>query len=214
MRWRSSARIIVEVNSVYQLKPRFQAALRPIAARLAHAGVSADAITTTAAAASIALGVSVAASQWRWLLLLYPVFLLVRMALNAIDGMVAREFSGPTPRGALLNELGDMASDAALYLPLALILPAQPWLVVAVVTVSLIGEAAGIAAQTIGATRRYDGPLGKSDRAVLFSLLAVLAALDVPAFGGWLPYVLGIALALAVWTVVNRVRTGLVEAAR
>ena len=46
------------------------------------------------------------------------------MMLNALDGMLAREFDRPTPLGALLNEIGDLVSDAALYLPLALLLPA------------------------------------------------------------------------------------------
>ncbi len=40
------------------------------------------------------------------------------MALNAIDGMLAREFNQQSTLGAILNEVGDIISDAALYLAL------------------------------------------------------------------------------------------------
>jgi CDP-diacylglycerol--glycerol-3-phosphate 3-phosphatidyltransferase len=42
------------------------------------------------------------------------------MALNAIDGMLAREHGQASRLGAVLNELGDVVADAGLYLPLAL----------------------------------------------------------------------------------------------
>ena len=43
------------------------------------------------------------------------------MALNAIDGMLAREYGQKSRLGAYLNELGDVVSDAALYAPFALL---------------------------------------------------------------------------------------------
>lgn len=51
------------------------------------------------------------------------------MALNAIDGMLAREFNQQSTLGAILNEVGDIISDAALYLAFAFC-PASPrgWL--------------------------------------------------------------------------------------
>ena len=50
---------------------------------------------------------------------LLPAVLFVRMALNAIDGMLAREHGQKSALGAFLNELCDVVSDAALYLPFA-----------------------------------------------------------------------------------------------
>lgn len=41
----------------------------------------------------------------------------IRMALNALDGMLARECNQQTRLGAILNETGDVISDIALYLP-------------------------------------------------------------------------------------------------
>ena len=197
--------------SLYDIKPRFQGLLRPTAAGLARKGVSANAVTLAAAGLSVLLGLVIAATGWAWLLLLYPPFLLLRMALNAIDGMLAREFFRPTPLGGLLNEVGDMVSDAALYLPLALLLPAPPWLVVVIVLLAVIGEAAGIAGRTIGAGRRYDGPFGKSDRAFAFSVLAVAAFFQILAPALWMPLVLGALLLLSVLTILNRVRAALAE---
>ena len=45
------------------------------------------------------------------------------MALNAIDGMLAREFGQKSALGGYLNEIGDVVSDAALYAPFALVAP-------------------------------------------------------------------------------------------
>lgn len=197
--------------SLYDIKPRFQALLRPTAARLARAGVSANAVTLLAAGLSVLLGLVLAVTGWPWLLLLYPPFLLLRMGLNAVDGMLAREFFRPTPLGALLNEAGDMVSDAALYLPLALLLPAPPWLIVVTVLLAVIGEAVGITAQAIGAKRRYDGPFGKSDRALAFSALALAAYFNILAPALWMPFVLGALLLLAALTILNRMRAALAE---
>jgi CDP-diacylglycerol--glycerol-3-phosphate 3-phosphatidyltransferase len=139
-----------------------------------------------------------------------PVVLFLRMALNAIDGMLAREHDMKSRLGAVLNELGDVASDALLYLPFAVV-PGVPsrW-VVLVVVAGILTEMAGVVAVQVGATRRYDGPFGKSDRAFLFGLVALLLALGV-APGAWLQVLLPAACALAILTVVNRARAALRE---
>ena len=51
------------------------------------------------------------------LFMLLPIVLFIRMALNALDGMLARECNQQTRFGAILNETGDVISDIALYLP-------------------------------------------------------------------------------------------------
>jgi CDP-diacylglycerol--glycerol-3-phosphate 3-phosphatidyltransferase len=104
------------VPTVYALKPRFQAALRPFVGRLARAGVTANQVTVAAAVGSLAVGLLVGnLVEDRALFLLLSLWLLARMALNAIDGMLAREFRQQSRLGAYLNELGDVVSDAALY---------------------------------------------------------------------------------------------------
>ena len=69
--------------------------------------------------------------NWQLPLLLLPLVLFLRMALNAIDGMMAREFGQKSRLGAVLNELGDVLSDACLYLPFALLAPVPAGLCVA-----------------------------------------------------------------------------------
>ena len=197
--------------TIYDLKPAFQGLLRKPAAALARAGVTANQVTLMALLLSIGTGVLLYLFPLEtWALAMVPVALFLRMALNAIDGMLAREHDMKTRLGAVLNELGDVISDAALYLPFAVI-PGVPgrWVVLVVVT-GILTEMAGVVAVQVGATRRYDGPFGKSDRAFLFGLIALLLALGV-APGAWLQVLLPAACALGVLTVFNRARAALGE---
>ncbi|MFO1306759.1 MAG: CDP-alcohol phosphatidyltransferase family protein [Burkholderiales bacterium] len=197
--------------SIYALKPRFQALLRPLTAALARAGVTANQVTLAACAVSLAVAIFVAWNAGaRWPFLLVPAWMFLRMAFNAIDGMLAREFGQKSRLGAYLNELTDVVSDAALYLPFALVPPFTAWSVGTVVLLAAISEYAGVLGLMVGATRRYDGPMGKSDRAFVFGALGLWIAL-VPALPGWAQYsMIAVAVAL-VATIVNRVRHGLLE---
>ena len=192
--------------TIYDLKPKFQALLRPVAAWLAQTGVSANAVTIAALVLSAAQGAWLALEPGAALpLLLLPVTLFVRMALNAVDGLMAKEHGMMTPQGAVLNELSDVIADAALYLPFALIPGVNAPLVVLVVVTGIVAEMTGALGPSIKATRRYDGPLGKSDRALGFGLLAVLLGFGI-APGLWTGVYLGILLALSAYTVLNRAR--------
>lgn len=200
--------------TIYNLKPRFQALLRPACGALAHAGITANQVTVAAALLSAAGG---AAILWqpeaRWPLLALPVVLFLRMALNAIDGMLAREYDMKSRLGAVLNELGDVIADAMLYLPLAAVPGVSGWIVAALVMTGLLVEMTGIVGVQIGGSRRYDGPVGKSDRAFVFGLLAFLLGIGI-SVGVWIDILLGLALALSGVTVVNRARRALAEAER
>lgn len=199
--------------TIYDLKPRFQALLRPIAARLVDAGATANGVTLAALIMSLAQGAAIAFwPEARWPLLLLPVTLFVRMALNAIDGIMAKEHDQKSNIGALFNEISDVVSDAALYLPFALIAGVNDPLVVLVVVASVIAEMTGVLGPMIGATRRYDGPFGKSDRAFGFGALAVLLGLGLSP-GLWTTSVLAVMLVLAAVTVWNRARRAVAEAA-
>lgn len=198
--------------TLYDLKPRFQALLRPGVRRLAAGGVTANQVTSAAAVGSVVVGAAVAWGAFqgrRAVFLLVPVWMFVRMALNAVDGMLAREFGQQSRLGGYLNELGDVVSDAALYAPFALLPPFGPAGVGLVVVLALVAEYAGVLGAWIGGRRRYDGPLGKSDRAFVFGALGLWGGLGgpLPPWFGWLlPLVLAL---LLVATTVNRVRAGL-----
>ena len=198
--------------TIYDLKPAFQGLLRRPANALAAAGVTANQVTLLALLLSAATGALLLA--WptrRWVLALVPAVLFLRMALNAIDGMLAREHGMKSKLGAVLNELGDVVSDAALYLPFAFVPGVPAGWVVLVVLVGILGEMAGVVAVQVGAPRRYDGPFGKSDRAFLFGLLALLLAAGIEP-GAWVGVLLAAACALGVLTVFNRARAALREA--
>jgi CDP-diacylglycerol---glycerol-3-phosphate 3-phosphatidyltransferase len=197
--------------SIYDLKPAFQNLLRTAVRGLAHVGITANQVTLAAMALSFATGAVIALNpkQPGWLLLL-PLVMFLRMALKAVDGMLAREYNQKSRLGAVLNELCDVLSDAALYLPLALISGFNAALIVVIVLLATLSEMTGVLMQTLGASRRYDGPMGKSDRAFVFGWLGLVIGLGLPR-GYWLTALLAVVAGLLVLTIVNRVRRGLRE---
>ena len=199
--------------SIYQLKPRFQNLLRPLVQRLYQRGVTANQVTLAAAVVSVLIGLLLALlpNQF-WLFALIPLWMILRMALNAVDGMLAREFGQQSTLGAYLNELCDVIADAALFLPFALLPGVSPTLVVLLVFAALISEYAGVMGPMVGASRRYDGPMGKSDRAFCFGVLGAGVACGLLPLN-WIDPILAIILALLLYTLFNRVRQGLAEAA-
>ncbi len=199
--------------SVYQLKSKFQGLLRPLTNFLAKIGVSANQVTVFAFLLSAATGVAIAllSDKSSLALLLLPLVLFVRMALNAIDGMLAREHNQKSRLGAILNELGDILSDTVLYIPLLWVLGVNVWLNMVVAILALVSETAGIMGIQIGASRRYDGPMGKSDRAFWFSVLTVAALVKPVAVGRFIDYVLCVIIFLLVCTIFNRLRNALKE---
>lgn len=199
--------------TIYELKPRFQALLRPLVRRLAAAGVTANAVTLAACALSVVTGAWLALGRPspRWFLLL-PAVLFLRMAMNAVDGMLAREFGQRSRLGGFLNELTDVVSDTALLWPFALVPGVPPLLVALVAVLAALSEHTGVVGVMVGASRRYDGPMGKSDRAFVLGALGLAIGLGVET-ASWILYVFVVTAALVAWTIVNRVRGGLAEAA-
>jgi len=194
--------------SIYQLKPQFQQLLQPLMRALVHRRVTPNQITLTTMLLSLAYGAALAcwpqrAGLWAGLAL----FLLLRMALNAIDGMLANATGQKTRLGTLLNEICDQVSDVALYLPFALAAGPHAPLVVLAVCAALLAEFAGVLALSVGAARRFDGPMGKSDRAFWFGLLGLLIAYGAAPL--LLDGILALVIALSAWTVVNRLRQAL-----
>lgn len=199
--------------SVYDLKPAFQKLLRPLVNLLAKVGVTANMVTIFAVLLSAVGGIVI----WRypsanWPLLLLPTILFLRMALNAIDGMLAKEHQMQSKLGALLNELGDVFSDALLYLPLLFVPGVTDFPVFLFVFLATVSEMSGVLGMQIGASRRYDGPMGKSDRALLIGLFCLLAGLAlIPA--SYLNTILVVINILLVITIINRCRNALKEVA-
>ncbi|VWC47931.1 CDP-alcohol phosphatidyltransferase [Burkholderia lata] len=197
--------------SLYALKPKFQNRLRPFANALAERGVTANQVTLFAAGGSIVVGALAGLGVFaRALFLLIPLWLFARMALNAIDGMLAREHDQKSTLGAYLNELGDVVSDIALVLPFLAIpafAPADVWLFA---LTAVIVECAGLIGPLVGVSRRYDGPFGKSDRALALGAFALWIGLGFPV-GGVAAWLWRLLIVLSIVTVVRRVQAGIAE---
>ena len=191
--------------SVYDLKPAFQSLLRPIVGALVGAGITPNHLTLAAVVGSIGVGMALLGAYANpRLVLLLPVWLFLRMALNAMDGMAAREHGKISRLGGALNEVGDVVSDAALYLPLGTLGPAHLWPAVMFTLVAVLSEFCGVLGVVLGGTRRYDGPMGKSDRAFVIGALGLVSGI-VPSTLEWWPVVLWLGAGLGVLTCWNRV---------
>ncbi|MCG3841392.1 alpha/beta fold hydrolase [Psychrobacter sp. Ps1] len=190
--------------SLYQLKTQFQNQLRPISNALVEQNVTANQVTVSAVLLSIGTAYIIAkpAAEQQRLWLLLPSSLFVRMALNAIDGMMAREHGQASTLGAVLNEVGDMVADTAL---LASLTPHilthhindKEWQtlianlptnistsqhhITGLIALSIGTELLGVTSNTMLGVRANQGPLGKSDRAFLLGMLGAFMGIRAKA---------------------------------
>lgn len=161
--------------SVYRLKPKFQQLLIPVLEVLHRRQITANTITLAAIVWSAILGLLLFLSPGHPVYLLVVAFgLLLRMALNALDGMMARTYRQQSKLGEILNELGDVVSDTLIFCGLFAFPFSNKGLVFLFIVLSIINEFAGILAKIISGERRYDGPMGKSDRALLIGLWCIV----------------------------------------
>ena len=194
--------------SLYALKPAFQRLLQPVCSALLRAGVTPDQVTGATLLAGLAMGCWLYAGRTGPLpALALPLFLFLRMAANALDGMIARQGGRVTVRGAVLNEAGDVLADLALYLPFAAMAGIRPGLAVSAVALAVLVEGAGLLPLRRGGARRHDGPMGKSDRAFAYGALGLLHGLGVRSARFWDAAFVAL-IALLLWTAANRIRRG------
>lgn len=189
------------------LKPRFKRTLRPVARRLVLAGFTANQITVCSLIGSIAVGAVLATggAAHPTLYGLLPAWLLLRMVLATLDGTMAQDFGQKSRVGGILNEVGDVISDMALYMPLALVAPLSPKWVAIVVVFAVEAEIVGIAVERLGGGRRVEGPMGKADRSIVFGAIGAWLALagSLPTYMTCVMPVLAVMLVL---TIANRLR--------
>jgi CDP-diacylglycerol---glycerol-3-phosphate 3-phosphatidyltransferase len=190
--------------SLYDWKPAFQDRLRPYAEQLHETGITPNQVTLAALALAAFEGALLLTWPGAWFpLLMLPLVLFVRLALNAIDGMIAREHGQATKSGKVLNELGDVLADAFLYLPLMAVPGAPEALIALAVLAGIAAEFTGVIAEAMGAGRRYDGPFGKSERAVAFGAAGLLLGLGANA-GWWFDLLMLLVIVLSARTAWNR----------
>lgn len=195
--------------SIYNLKPKFQQLLRPVLDAMHSARITANQITL----ASIGLSFIIGGLFWNadtnpLYFLALPIGLLLRMALNALDGMMARVYNQQSKKGEILNEVGDVISDIAIFFPLLKFELGAIYIIVIFICLSVLNEFAGLMAKIISGERRYDGPMGKSDRALLISIYGILSFTWI-GFSDYSIYLFYIALPLIVISTYSRLSKSL-----
>lgn len=166
--------------SIYKIKPKFQKILLPILKGLHKIGITANQITISSILLSLFIGISFwFAESNRYLFLALPIGLFVRMALNALDGMMARTYNQQTKKGEILNEIGDVISDLFIFFPLLIFENDNLYIIVVFLCLCIINEFAGVLGKSVSGIRQYDGPMGKSDRAFVIGLYGLLSFYDI-----------------------------------
>lgn len=198
--------------SVYKLKPKFQQLLTPVLLFLHKNNITANQITIGSILLSAVIGVLFwNADISKWFFLSLPIGLLLRMAFNALDGMMARRFDQTSKLGEVLNEVGDIVSDIIIFFPLLKFQPESLYLIVIFIVLSIINEFAGLMGKVVGSERRYDGPMGKSDRALLLGLYGLIVFFGI-SISSVSKYIFGIIILLLFISIYTRLKKSLNEA--
>ena len=195
--------------STYKIKPAFQKLLMPLLRLLRKCGFTPNLLTILAIVLSLCLGYVFSEANTNDSYYLYVALgLLFRMMLNALDGMMARIYNLQSTTGEILNEVGDIVSDVAIFYPLLLIEELDFGLAFGFIILSIINEFSGVLAKSISGERRYDGPMGKSDRASLIGILCLLFYFGFEV-GPYLNYVFGIAVFMVVLSTLIRLKNAI-----
>lgn len=195
--------------SVYKIKPAFQKLLQPVLRGLYRMGVTANQLTIIAIILSFCMGYGFMQYQtYHAALLIIPIGYFLRMALNALDGMMARQYNMQSQLGEILNELGDVLSDIVIIFPLIIIPEINPLIIILFGVLAILNEFAGVLSKALGKERRYDGPMGKSDRAVIIGLFCLIDFFwsNIELYANW---IFGVACALVLLSTITRLRKAL-----
>ncbi|HAO64356.1 TPA: hypothetical protein DCQ44_00035 [Candidatus Taylorbacteria bacterium] len=161
---------------IYSIKPYFQKTLIPARDLCLKIHVTPTIINIKGVIASIVIALAIVFyPQWPVLIFLIPIFALIRTALNALDGMVARELAVSSSMGEVLNEFLDRCSDAIIFGAFIFVPSINVFLVVLTVVLVILVSYVGILSKAVGASRMYAGVMGKADRMFYLGAYAILA---------------------------------------
>lgn len=166
------------VDNRRPIAARGLAPIQRIAAALARAGVSPNAVSV---ASIVFAAAGAAALLWLpspWGALLCVVAIQGRLLCNLFDGMIAIEFGKQSATGALYNEVPDRIADSLFLLALGMA-AGEPWLgwlaallAVATAYIRTLGGALGLA-------QDFRGPMAKQQRMALMTLACLLAPVEL-----------------------------------
>ena len=190
---------------IYSTKSMWQKVLKPIVDISVRNHVHPDVFTYTAVVISIggAISLYLAGSNQAWLWLFIPSVLL-RLTLNLLDGLVARELQMADTFGELKNEFGDRIADVAIFLGLAFGGYVDVRLVLVSLSLILCVSYLGILGKAMTGERVYGGIFGKGDRMISLAIFTLYSAIsgNLSSFNWYL----ALASLAALTTVIQRVR--------
>lgn len=172
---------------LYRVKPALLRGLEPLLAGLERRRVRPDVLTLAAVPVAAIAGASVMISPGApVVLVVVPAAAAVRIALNLLDGALARRTGRIHARGEFYNEVGDRLADVLMLAPVAFVPGAHPPTVLLGVTVGVLASFASVATKAAGGTRTYRGILSKPGRMALLSISVIVVLLV--GRDGWAPF--------------------------
>ena len=188
------------------LTPVLDALLQPRCERLARDGVTPGMVVGAGTLLSVGVGILVAAGGARpWMLLCVPLALLARAAAGRLGAMLHSQYQRGSPLDSLVQDLGALVSEVALFWPLARVEGLEAWLVTLCCLLAVLTEFAGVVGLDLGATRRRDGPLDATLRLWVLALICLLLGVGIDP-GWWTSLGFQVLPFLQVWTIVRRLR--------
>lgn len=186
---------------------------KALAAWLARAGLSANAISLLSIVFALGAAVALLTSDsqaWRAWLVLAALGIQLRLLCNMLDGMVAVEHGQGTPEGALYNEVPDRVADTLILVAAGHAVDAGAWgpmLGWASALMAMFTAYVRVLGGALGTPQFFIGPQSKSQRmAVLTGAALIGAMMPSPALGGRvLTVALVVVLVGSTVTVIRRV---------
>lgn len=193
--------------SIYKLKKQFQNILMPFCKLLAKLDISPNQITVFTVILNLFFAFFLYKfSNFKFIYLLIPIFFFIRMALNALDGMLANNFNMKTKIGIFFNEMADVISDTAVFYTFFKIIATPEYLSFIFIFFSILSEYTGVVAFMVDGKRHYEGPMGKSDRVFFISILSLFIYFN---FVSYINYFIIIGIFLLIFTLYNRIKNTL-----
>src|SRR5512139_876629 len=152
---------------------------KALAARLAAAGLSANAISVLGAAFAVIAGAALVLSDgpsWRAWLVVAAAGIQLRLLCNMLDGMVAVEHGRSTPVGALYNDVPDRIADTVILVAAGYAVHAGPWnatLGWACAVMAMFTAFVRVLGGALGTPQYFFGPQSKSQRMAVLTVAAL-----------------------------------------
>ena len=157
--------------ALYQMKSLGREIVRPLVTPLFS--VHPNTITWASLVFAVAAALCLYRADLGWVLLLTPLFIMLRITCNLLDGMVAIERNMTSLQGEALQDTVDRLADSSVVLGAAFSPIGDLHLGIVAISLMLISSYVGIQKKAVGGSREYGGMLGKGDRYILISIASV-----------------------------------------